>query len=42
LSQKDMMLLTLNAFEASWLSREEKDSHISDVKNYFQGLERSN
>jgi adenosine deaminase len=35
LSKDQLMQLALNAFEASWLSSEDKEKHISEVKNYF-------
>ncbi|TLP82201.1 adenosine deaminase [Maribacter sp. ACAM166] len=33
-----LMLLAINAFEASWLSSEAKAKHISQVKTYFKSL----
>jgi adenosine deaminase len=30
--------LAINAFEASWLSDEDKEKHIADVKSYFYAL----
>lgn len=35
LTKAQLMQLAINAFEASWLSPEEKGKHISDVKRYF-------
>mgnify|MGYP001030668139 CR=1 FL=1 len=35
LSKNQLMQLALNAFEASWLSSEDKEKQISEVKNYF-------
>ncbi|MDB4439039.1 adenosine deaminase [bacterium] len=35
LSKDQLMQLALNAFEASWLSSEDKEKQISEVKNYF-------
>lgn len=35
LSKNQLMQLAINAFEASWLSPETKEKHISKVKNYF-------
>ncbi len=38
LSKDHLMQLAINAFEASWLSAEEKGNRISQVKNYFHSL----
>jgi len=38
LNNDQLMQLAINGFEASWLSREEKDAHISAVKAYFASL----
>lgn len=38
LNKDQIMQLAINAFEASWLSREEKNEHITQVKNYFNSL----
>ncbi|MGK0314907.1 MAG: adenosine deaminase [Saprospiraceae bacterium] len=38
LSNDQIMQLAINAFEASWLSDEEKEKHITQVKNYFNLL----
>lgn len=35
LNKDQLMQLAINAFEASWLSPETKEKHISQVKNYF-------
>ncbi|QCX02372.1 adenosine deaminase [Aggregatimonas sangjinii] len=35
LNEVQLMQLAINAFEASWLSPEEKGKHISNVKKYF-------
>lgn len=35
LNKNQLMQLAINAFEASWLSTEAKEEHISQVKNYF-------
>ena len=32
------MQLAINAFEASWLSTEDKQQHIAEVKEYFKTL----
>ena len=38
LNEDHLMQLAINAFEASWLSSEDKQQHISEVKNYFHSL----
>lgn len=38
LTQKQMMQLAINGFEASWLSAEAKAKHISQVETYFHSL----
>jgi adenosine deaminase len=38
LNKDQLMQLAINAFEASWLTREAKDHHISEVENYFTTL----
>jgi len=38
LTEDHLMQLAINAFEASWLSEEEKQKHISEVKDYFHSL----
>ncbi|QWX85238.1 adenosine deaminase [Cellulophaga sp. HaHaR_3_176] len=38
LSTEQIMQLAINAFEASWLSDDEKKKHIKTVKNYFNSL----
>ena len=38
LSRPQLMQLAINAFEASWLSKEDKANHIKKVKNYFDSL----
>ncbi len=38
LNKEQLMQLAINAFEASWLSSEVKEKHISAVKNYFNSL----
>ncbi len=38
LNRDQLMQLAINAFEASWLTREAKENHISEVKNYFNTL----
>jgi adenosine deaminase len=38
LNEVHLMQLAINAFEASWLSSEDKEKHISQVKNYFSAL----
>ena len=38
LTKDQLEQLAVNAFEASWLSRETKDNHIAEVKQYFKGL----
>lgn len=35
LNSNQLMQLAINAFEASWLSQEAKEEHITQVKNYF-------
>ena len=35
LKKDHLMQLAINAFEVSWLSKEEKKKRISEVKNYF-------
>lgn len=40
LDKSQLMQLAINAFEASWLSREEKDGHIAEVHGYFDGLDK--
>ena len=35
---EDLMQLAINAFEASWLSVDEKQKHIFKVKQYFNAL----
>jgi adenosine deaminase len=35
LNKDQLMQLAINAFEASWLSLETKERHISQVKDYF-------
>ncbi|MFK7786080.1 MAG: adenosine deaminase [Crocinitomicaceae bacterium] len=39
LNNDQLMQLAINGFEASWLSREEKDQHISTVQKYFSSLD---
>ena len=36
LKKDHLMQLAINAFEVSWLSKEEKKKRISEVKNYFE------
>ena len=36
LKKDHLMRLAVNAFEVSWLSKEEKKNRISEVKNYFK------
>ena len=38
LTEAHMMQLAINAFEASWLSVDEKQNHIFKVKQYFNAL----
>ena len=38
LNNEQLERLAINGFEASWLSREKKNQHISNVKNYFASL----
>jgi len=38
LNNDQLMQLAINGFEASWLSPEEKDTHISKVRAYFASL----
>ena len=38
LNKDHLMQLAINAFEASWLSDEAKEKHISDVRSYFDSL----
>lgn len=38
LNNQHLMQLAINAFEASWLSTEAKEQHISQVKSYFNSL----
>ncbi|WP_299777337.1 adenosine deaminase [uncultured Formosa sp.] len=38
LSTDQLLQLAINGFEASWLSPEEKEKHILNVKNYFSSL----
>jgi len=38
LSEDQLMQLAINAFEASWLTVEEKDRHIIKVKAYFDSI----
>tara|TARA_R110002096_G_scaffold28203_10_gene85651 strand:- start:5117 stop:6139 length:1023 start_codon:yes stop_codon:yes gene_type:complete len=38
LNTDHLMQLAINAFEASWLSDEAKEKHISDVRRYFDSL----
>jgi adenosine deaminase len=38
LNTDQLKQLAVNAFEASWLSSEEKKKHIDDVKSYFDSL----
>jgi adenosine deaminase len=38
LNKDHLMQLAINAFEASWLSTEDKEKHISEVKDYFESL----
>ena len=35
LDKNQLMQLAINGFEASWLSAEAKEKHISEVKEYF-------
>jgi adenosine deaminase len=35
LNKDQLLQLAINAFEASWLSPEAKEKHISQVKDYF-------
>ena len=39
LNKNQIMQLAINAFEASWLSAEEKVKHIERVKTYFKSLQ---
>jgi adenosine deaminase len=39
LNNDQLMQLAVNGFEASWLSRDEKDERISEVKSYFASLD---
>lgn len=39
LDKTQLMQLAINAFEASWMTREDKDSHIVEVQSYFKTLE---
>jgi adenosine deaminase len=38
LNNSHLMQLAINAFQVSWLSEEDKERHISNVKNYFNSL----
>ncbi len=38
LNKDHLMQLAINAFEASWLSTEDKQQHITEVKEYFKTL----
>ena len=38
LTEAHLMQLAINAFEASWLSTEDKQQHIAEVKEYFKTL----
>lgn len=38
LNNSHLMQLAINAFEVSWLSEEDKEKHISNVKDYFKSL----
>jgi adenosine deaminase len=38
LSTDQLRQLAINAFEASWLSEEDKEKHIAQVKSYFYSL----
>jgi adenosine deaminase len=38
LNKGQLMQLAINAFEASWLSEEDKAKHIDEVKDYFKSL----
>ena len=38
LNKDHLMQLAINAFEASWLSTEAKEKHVSQVKDYFNSL----
>ena len=38
LKEEHLKQLAINAFEASWLSSEEKEKRISQVKTYFNSL----
>ncbi|GHC59413.1 adenosine deaminase [Ulvibacter litoralis] len=38
LDKNQLQQMAMNAFEASWLSAEAKEKHISQVKNYFNSL----
>lgn len=38
LNKVHLMQLAINAFEASWLSTEDKQQHIAEVKEYFKTL----
>jgi len=41
LNKDQLMQLTINSFEASWLSSEVKEQHISQVKSYFNSINSS-
>ena len=38
LSKEEIMQLAINAFNASWLSEQEKKMHVDNVKVYFSEL----
>ena len=38
LSLAQIEQLAINAFEASWLNKASKESHITEVKEYFKSL----
>lgn len=38
LDKNQLMRLAINAFEASWLSREMKDKHVKQVQDYFKSF----
>ncbi len=39
LNNSHLMQLAINAFEVSWLNKEDKEKNISSVKNYFNSLQ---
>lgn len=40
LTKDQLMQLSINAFKASWLSPEEKEKHIAQVKDYFRAFSK--